>query len=254
MELRTLAGAAFVDFFHCRRRECLENTQRVIELARTVDDPHGELLTPWGAAVAELATGHLHAARHHVSEGMTVAERIRDRYWLCGTLVSRDYVFRVQGDWQTVRESIDQGLELLPMETRLLSVRVSLEYDVGDFEQGEAYLERYLEAMCSVPAGPSAEHGFVAGMIPLVGRITDSPYRSGIIESAAQTVFSSALATPLVPAHTRAGVAMLTVERGGGAAAQEQYASLKPLQGGMLPQFLITIDRLWASWPTPWST
>ena len=177
MELRTLAGAAFVGFFHCRRRECLENTQRVIELARTVDDPHGELLTPWGAAVAELATGHLHAARHHVSEGMTVAERIRDRYWLCGTLVSRDYVFRVQGDWQTVRESIDQGLELLPMETRLLSVRVSLEYDVGDFEQGEAYLERYLEAMRSVPAGPSAEHGFIAGMIPLVGRITDSPYR-----------------------------------------------------------------------------
>ncbi|MFQ6030122.1 MAG: serine/threonine-protein kinase PknK, partial [Dehalococcoidia bacterium] len=45
LELRTLAGASFVDFFHCRWRECLEKTPRVIELARSVDDPHGELLT-----------------------------------------------------------------------------------------------------------------------------------------------------------------------------------------------------------------
>ncbi|MFQ6026479.1 MAG: tetratricopeptide repeat protein, partial [Dehalococcoidia bacterium] len=182
--------------------------------------------------------------RHHVAEGMTVAERLRDRSWLTGTLTRSEWVSRIEGDWQAARESIDRGLALSPMDARLLCVGGLLEYQAGDFEQGEAYLERFLEALRSVAVGPSSEYGFAAGLMPLIGRITGSPYRSEIAESAAQAVLSSAFATPLVTLHTRTGLVLLAVERGDVAAAQEQYAALKPLQGIVVPQFLVSVDRL----------
>ena len=124
LEFRTLAGASNVDFHHCRWRECLDKAPRAIELARSVDDPHGELLTHWSAAVAEIATGHLDAARRHVAAGMTMAEKLRDSFWLSGSLLRSEFVSRIEGDWQMAQETTDRGLALLPLETRLLSVRV----------------------------------------------------------------------------------------------------------------------------------
>jgi tetratricopeptide (TPR) repeat protein len=99
LELKTIAGESYVSMWHCRWQEILDKTPRAIELARTVDDPVGELLAHWAAFSAEVSTGHLDAARRHTSEGMVLAERLRDRQLVCGTLYRAANVARSEGDW-----------------------------------------------------------------------------------------------------------------------------------------------------------
>ena len=244
LEFRTLAGASYMDGFYLRWRECLEKTTRAIELAKRVDDPHWELLIHWSASGAELATGHLDAGREHTAEGMLLAERLRDRFWLCGTLWRSGNVSQVGGDWQSARDATDRGLAFLPMDVRLLTTRALLEYQVGDLEQGEAYLERFPEAMRAVAPGPSAEYGFAASLLPLTQRIAGAAYRSEIAESAAQAVLSSAFATPLIANLARTGLALVAVERGDAVVAAEQYSVLKPSQGTIVSSMLTSGDRL----------
>jgi len=98
LELTTLAGESYVNMWHCRWKEILDKTPRAIDLARTVDDPAGELLALWGAIAAEIATGHREAAWWHVSEGIILAEKLRDRLLLCGTLYRVAWVAGSEGD------------------------------------------------------------------------------------------------------------------------------------------------------------
>ena len=53
-----------------------------------------------------------------------------------------------------------QGPAVFSMQPRPLSTRALLEYQVGNIDQGEAYLERYLETEGLIAPGPSVEYGF----------------------------------------------------------------------------------------------
>ncbi len=46
-----------------------------------------------------------------------------------------------------------------------------MEYEVGDFASGEAYLERLFEAMPSAPPRPTADQSHLAFEIPCMARI-----------------------------------------------------------------------------------
>ena len=74
LELRTLAGASYVDFFHLRWRECLKRTPRSIDLIRNVSDLHAEILVHQSAGVAEFALGNPDAARGRV----TIPDSVKD--------------------------------------------------------------------------------------------------------------------------------------------------------------------------------
>jgi hypothetical protein len=119
----------------------------------------------------------------------------------------------------------------LPSDARLLSVRVVLKYEVGDFSQGEAFLTRVLEVMRLTPPGPTTEYGHTALVIPLVARITAVMDRIDVAQAAAEAVLASPSATPLEATFARAGLALMGVQRGDVAAAQEQYTILEPSQG-----------------------
>jgi tetratricopeptide (TPR) repeat protein len=49
LELTTIAGESYANMWYCKWREILDKTPRAVELAKTVDDPAGELLARWGA-------------------------------------------------------------------------------------------------------------------------------------------------------------------------------------------------------------
>jgi len=244
LELRTLAGAVNVDAYHLRWRECLEKSPGAIELAQGVDDPYSELLILWGAIFAELATGRPEDAQRHAADALVVAERLRDRYWLTGTLVRSEGAYGIAGNWQAARDFSERGLAVSPVEPRLLASRVCLEYQIGHFDEGEGYLERLLEAKALITPGPTIEYATTALLIPWAGRITGVVDRSEIAEEAADAVLSSPFATPLTAALARLGLALLAVERRDVALATEQYASLKTLQGTVLPALSVTGDRI----------
>ncbi len=167
---------------------------------------------------------------------------MRHRTWLIFALWSNETLSRLKGDWQAAREFSDRGLAVAPREPRLLGFRTLLEYEVGDFTAGETYLERLLEAMRLSPPGPTMEYLLPAIGLPLVTRITGGAERPEAAQ-AAEAVLSSGSVLPLGAQVSRAGLALLAVERRDVEAATQQYSALQTALG-ILVNHTVNGDRL----------
>ena len=119
-----------------------------------------------------------------------------------------------------------------------------MEYEVGDFSQGEIYLERLVEVTRMSPPGSIIEYGFAAMVIPMCARITGVHDRFDVAETAAESSFSLRFVPPHPAVLTRSGLALMAVQRGDGAAAEEQYTALQSTQGTMLVGPGINTDRV----------
>jgi DNA-binding CsgD family transcriptional regulator len=242
LEVRTLATAADVDFFHLRLQEGLEKARRAIALAGRLGDQQAAWQAHWDAARTLTITGEAGGAQQHAAAALELAERRRGRYQLAMSFRENARLLRLQGNWQGAREFSERGLAVGPQEVTLLGERALLEYEVGDFGQGEAYLERFLATIPPAAARPGAQYAFPAVTIPLVSRITGVLDRLDIAATAAQAVVSSPFANPVFAMYARAGLGLLAVLRDDAAAATEQYGPLQSQAGTMYPQ--ISIHRL----------
>ena len=244
LEMRTLADAANVDLYESRWQECLSKALRSIELAQRTDEPYTEILARYSAALAQCALGDLEGLRLNAPALLTLAERLRDRWWVASALRCNAFVSRLVGQWEDARDFSNRGLAVSPMEPRDLCSRTLLEYEVGNFDQGEVYLERLLEVMRMTEPGPALEYAYPAMTIPIIARITSATDRSEVARSASEMVVSSATATPLVTAIARAGLALLATTRNTMVDAEEQYIALEPHRGTILVFSMISVDRL----------
>jgi DNA-binding CsgD family transcriptional regulator len=242
LEVRTLAAAADVDHFHLRFQEGLEGARRAIALAGPLGDSGAAWLAHLDAARTLTFTGEVGGAQQHAAAALELAERLRGRSQLTLSFRGNTTLLRMQGGWQGAREFSDRGLAVAPQDVNLLGDRVLLEYEVGDFAHGEAYLERFLATIPPAAARPGVQYALPAVTIPLVSRITGVLDRLDIAATAAQTVVSSPFANPLFAMMARAGLGLLAVLRGDAAAAAEQYGPLQSRAGTMYPS--ISIDRL----------
>ena len=244
LELRTLANAANVDYFHLRFQEALEKSLRAIELARRADDPRAEVSAHYIAAMAMGTMGELEEARHHGASMLAGAERLRDRFWLTTAFWRNGLTSHRQGNLQAALDFNDRGLAVAPHDVRLLGERVLLEYDLGNFDQGEAYLGQVLmRNRLSVP-GPTYEYTSIAILIPSVARITGTGQGLNTAEATAEIVLSSPSGTPGFTMGARVGLALLAVFRGDQTAAGEQYTVLGSMRGTALAITAVATDRV----------
>jgi tetratricopeptide (TPR) repeat protein len=244
LELRTLAEAARVDGFQLRFHESLRKSLRALELARRVDDLRSEVTARNEASSALGCLGDPEGARQHAAESLALAERLRDRFWLSSAFAELTNLSYYQGDWQAARDFSDRGLAVSATDTRNLGRRTLLEYQVGDFAQGEVYLERLLERMRLDPPGPTPQYAVSAAVIPTVARVTGDTSRLEVAEGAARTVLESPSITRRAAILSRTGLGLVAVLRGDIALAEEQYAFLEPERGTMLPTSISATDRL----------
>ena len=244
LELRTRAEAARVDRYQRRFQESLKQSLRAIELAQSVDDLHTEVAVRYEASLSLEALGNPRAARQHATAMLALAERLRDRSWLCTALYQITSLSYAQGDWRTVRECSDRGLSLSPRDYRLLSRRSLLEYELGHGAQGDAYLERLLEVMRLNRPGPGAPYMYPAFVIPAVAYLTGDTSRLEIAEESARMILASSSVTQVIAIFARAGLGLLAVQRHDALGAREQYTALAPERHTMLPGSLGAIDRL----------
>ena len=154
LEMWTLANAVQVAVYHLRFPEALEKGPRAIDMALELDDPHAQLFARFYTATVLRRTGNLTGFRRQALAMLAPAERLRDHYWLISAYQYQADVAYLEGQWQTAQHFYDQGLAISPREPRLLGRRTTLEYEAGDFSQGEAYLERLIEAMHLTEPGP----------------------------------------------------------------------------------------------------
>ena len=188
--------------------------------------------------------GDIAGARRHTEAQLVLAERLRNRNCLALALGGNGAVFRLAGDWRAARDYTDRGLEVVPTHQTLLSYKVLLEYEVGNFDQGESYLKKLLEVMHQTPPGPTVAHAYPAMVIPLVAGISGVVDRFDIAQAAAEAVLASPSAAPVVSIIARSSLALMAVQRGDMAAAQEQYAALEQGRGTVLMMISTSVDRL----------
>ncbi|MFQ6029889.1 MAG: hypothetical protein ACE5Q6_20630, partial [Dehalococcoidia bacterium] len=243
LEMLTLSNATSVDVFNFNLNEALKKGRRAIELARRIDDPLAEVVAHYFTAWTQLAAGNPGGVRMHLGPLDALADRLRDRSWLSNAPLTISHLSQLEGDWQAARDSSDRGLAVSPMEPRLLAFRGLLEYEVGDFSQGEAYVQRLLEVVRIMPPGATTAHGLTAVVIPLVGHATGAQVPVADAEAVAQTILSSATATPLVATQARSGLALLAISRGVPEQAAEQYDVLQAYSSMLNPGGMV-IDRL----------
>jgi len=246
LQMRALTEAANVDLYHLRWQDCLQKCQDAIKLSAQAGDSHAEILALYTGALASFALGDLEDMRLKSEAILPYAERLRDRFWLAGALRCKESVSRLEGNWEAARELNDQGLAIAASEPRSLCNRALLEYESGDFVQGEVFLERLLELMRSTPEGPSLEYAYSAAVILLAARITGNGDRTDIAREAAQTAISFPYVTPHVGSIARVGLGLLAVSQANVSEAEAQYTELKHTAGTMLLFPTIAGDRLLA--------
>ena len=199
-ELEVLASATEAGSYHGHYQEVLENGFRAIELARKVDNPRAENTANFWVMLALMIRGDLNRASQVADEMSSSAERLHHHFYLAGrVLTAKLYIALSKGEWQAARDYSDQGLLVSPRESRLLFGRAILEYEVGDFNQGETYLERLLEVAGTSASGLTLENCFFAFLIPRVARIAGATSRFDIAEAFAEAVLSNPGAFPSPP-------------------------------------------------------
>ena len=229
LEMRTLAASADADWYQLRSSDVLRKSMRAIELSRRLDDPYCEASVLFLATHELIATGDPGKAREHALEMMARAERLRDRGLLTLACLANVNACRLKGEWSSARDFSDRGLGLDPRHSWLLGVRAVMEYETGDWAQGEAYIARLVDVMRTTASGPTAEYAFPAMAIPMVGRITGGMDRFDIAEEAAQKVLSSPSCTPRM-ASFRFGFALIPLQRKDVTAARRLYSDLSELR------------------------
>ena len=247
LEMRTLVAAGHAEASHLHFQESLEYDLQAIKLSGRVDDPFEETHARQEVASVLHRTGDLEGARRHAAAMLEVAETLRHRTRLWQALQANTVVSFLEGDWQTARSLSDRALGVSPRNPNLLGFRAIIEYNIGNFEDGETYIERLMEAMQRSAPGPTFEYAYPAIVIPLVAQVTGFDNRLEHAESAAQVVLSSPWVTPVLASLASAGLGLLAVTRGDAAAAEQQYGVLRPRQGTMLGGLLdsiISADRI----------
>ena len=243
LEMRTLADAGRVGNRHRRPQEALAKCLEALELASRVDDPRTELEAHYGAVTALTEMGGLEGMPRHASAMLPLAERLRDRYWLGVAYRNNVLVCWLRGDWRAAREFGDRGFERGWRTSNAFASRASLEYQAGDFGQGEVYLERLLELWRISPPDTLIMCAHAATAIPMAARITGLEDRLETADAAARTILSSPSASPQYATMARSGLALIAIQRDDVTGAEEQYNALQWARGTLIPE-VMAIDHL----------
>lgn len=242
LEMRTLNYAAQVELWHHKIEESLASSLKAIELAAATSDPRGEVNGRYLATLSSRGLGDIGETERQASAILEPAERLRDRYWLATAHNTIAWPLVVKGEWQSAREANQRGLDLMPLDPRILLQRVVLEAQTGDRNQTEIHLERFEDVAWRSTAGPTTANASLAFGSSLARSIFGEVGRPDLGESAIASVLSSPNATPFFASWARFGAALLAVMNGDSETAGEHYAALDQATG--VAVLNINIDRV----------
>ena len=241
LEMRTLVAATQVEWWHLRWQQCIDRSLRVLELARRADDPFAETRGHITSMNALATIGDREGLNRHAPPLLEVLERSRTLNSVTSGLMAITNMQRLEGHWETARQTSDQALAKAPNDAPLLASRIILEYEVGDFPQGGKYLGSLLDLMHASSPGPTWAYSYPAQLIPLVARITGLTDDLDTAEAAAESCFSSKYITPHIAWWARVGLGLIAVHRGDATGAEKQYRQLNSMTG--VTTRLIAADR-----------
>jgi tetratricopeptide (TPR) repeat protein len=244
LELSILCASANVNLLHFRPREALDQARQAEGLARRLDDLGAAWLAHLDLARLLPRIGEVEEAQQHVSAILVIADKLRDRYRLAVAFSTNARLYRQLGRWAQARDFSDRGLAVEPQDYSFLWDRATLEFELGEFDLGEVYLDQLLRTASPRERVSGALLAYRALSIPLIARITGVLDRLDVSAEAAETLVSSPLTNPLFSQAGRAALGLMAVLRGDGARCAEHYSSLDRVRGVAVLLFYISGDRL----------
>ena len=132
-----------------------------------------------------------------------------------------------------------------PRDPRHLALRATLEYELGDRDEGAAYLARLMEVARSVPPpAPLAEQVRVAWLLPWVCRIADSEQGLELAEAAAERLLALPRLVPVFAMLARSGLGLIAAQRNDATTASALYSALESQRGTASFLHRLASDRL----------
>ena len=211
LEVQTLHISSNADIQHFHYEECLEKILKAVELSDRNDDHWSKLDTRAQAMGTFTILGDPRQTRRYGEPVLAAMERRHGRDRRSLWLFYFSDLSRLLGDWQTARDYSNRGLKLAPRLDRLLYGRIIVEYELGEFSEGEIYLERLLDTNRSISAGSYHWLSIIPLTIALVSRITGDTDRFDIAEDIAQVWVRSTHIAPYFPMSARLGLAIMAV-------------------------------------------
>ena len=117
-----------------------------------------------------------------------------------------------------------------PQELIFHGQRALINYEVGDFRQGEVYLEQMWDILRLAPIEGVGRSGFPVIVIPMIARISGVGTGLEAAKTAAEVVLSSPSTPPLIAMSSRIALALVAVVQKDADAAHEQYEVLKSVR------------------------
>ena len=242
LEMRSFNSLSQVELWHLHLEDSLKSSLMAIDLAVAASDIRTEVASRYWAGLASSALGDSEESSRQALAILEPAQRLQDRYWLASAHQILAGLHTRHGEWQTAREAIQRGLDLLPLDPRLLSLRITLEANVGDKEQVDFYLERLEGVVRQSDRRPNTTHSSLAMISPMIRSILDPVKHPIAGEDSIKVVLSSPFATPYFSAWARIGAALTAVIEADPIAAGEQYPPLKESAGTYI--FVASVDRM----------
>jgi DNA-binding CsgD family transcriptional regulator len=231
LEMQTLVNAGCADGSNLRIHACIEKHLQAAELVADMDQPFAETHAQVELAFGFASLGELEKATRHAQAALASAERSRNRWWLTLALSIHQTLSSLQGDWEAARRCSDQGLELSPQFSALLSGRAMLECQTGSVEQSESYLELLLKAGTLDAQSHRGIDPNVA--VPMAACITGKTDRMALADEINTGVVTWPAATPWYRELARVGMALTALQRDDHTEMQACYDDLRSVQGRM---------------------
>lgn len=140
LELHARTRKATVDYYHWRTE--LEDCDRIMLLARQLQDPLREVHASWLALIELAENANAAMAVSMALRGSRMAEAIHSPYYAQAHWGGLSVVHRNQGAWDEARSAIDRALSGGPPGGTVFAMAAFLEFQAGDFARGEAYLQQ----------------------------------------------------------------------------------------------------------------
>ena len=196
LEMVALVAAAHDDAYNFRLEESLQKDLRAIGLASVLNQPVEETHARYELASVLYELGDLEGAALHAGAALEPAERSGSLNWRLRAMSINGVVLSAKGEWDAAGNFYERGLAISPRDPLLLHQRAVLEYQVGNFGQGKAYLERSKEAVQPLDlttSGAGELRPFIAN--PVVDLILGIEHPLETLRTEAKVVASSSNAS-----------------------------------------------------------
>ena len=247
LEVQSLAAVTSVHATHMRYDEVLASGLKLIELNKRVHDPRSEVSAHYFVVTSLVGNGELGAAKRHLSEMLSQAERLGDRFWLEGACWKTGMTLRLTGEWDTARSFGQRALEIGARQSNSLNELAMLEHELGNSRHGDSYLDLLTEIASEGIVGSRlmdlSAYARVASTVPIVARITGVADGLKSAINAAAHVLEHPQATAVQIGQSHTGLAMIAVLSGDAESAAKQYEIMKVWRHKHL-SFSISADRL----------